>query len=99
VEIDRAKFAHGPFAEKSVKYARWLKTEAFRQRFHADGGVWLVVTEGGLIHPDRAFNFGAFTNLNPNVNPTDRAAILRHERGHMLNNAYFGILGRAHRRR
>jgi RHS repeat-associated protein len=56
----------------------------------------MVVTEGGWIRPGRAFNFGLFTNVNPNdpaiQNPTDRALVLRHERGHMLNNAYFGIL-------
>jgi len=56
----------------------------------------MVVTEGGWIEPGRAMNFGMFTNLN-NCNPgvrncTDRELILRHERGHMLNNAYFGIL-------
>ncbi len=52
----------------------------------------MIVTTGGMIRPDRAFNFGAFTNINPGVNPTDRAAILRHERGHSLNNAYFGVV-------
>jgi RHS repeat-associated protein len=55
-----------------------------------------VVTEGGLIRPGRAWTFGNFIGLNPNdagvQNPTDRALILRHERGHALNNAYFGIL-------
>ncbi|MGH3679991.1 MAG: hypothetical protein ACRDT2_07030, partial [Natronosporangium sp.] len=56
----------------------------------------MIVTTGGAIRPGRAFNFGAFTNLNPNdpgvQNPTDRELILRHERGHSLANAYFGIL-------
>jgi RHS repeat-associated protein len=56
----------------------------------------MIVTEGGTIRPGRAWNFGAFTTINPNdpgiQNPTDRALILRHERGHMLNNAYFGLL-------
>lgn len=56
----------------------------------------MVVTEGGLIRPGRAFNFGAFTNLNPDdagvADPATRELILRHERGHMLNNAYFGVL-------
>jgi RHS repeat-associated protein len=61
----------------------------------------MVVTEGGAIRPGRAWNFGAFTSLNPNStairNPdgtesADREFVLRHERGHMLNNAYFGIL-------
>ncbi len=37
-----------------------------------------------------------FTNLNPNdagvADPATRELILRHERGHMLNNAYFGVL-------
>src|SRR5262245_10924386 len=55
-----------------------------------------VVTEGGWIRPDRAWTFGNFISLNPNdagvQNSTDRALILRHERGHALNNAYFGIL-------
>ncbi len=52
----------------------------------------MVVTQGGWIEPGRAFNFGNFTNLNTNVNPIDRDNILRHERGHSLNNAYFGVL-------
>jgi len=56
----------------------------------------MIVTEGGLIRPGRAFNFGAFTNLNPDdagvSDPATREAILRHERGHSLNNAYFGVL-------
>lgn len=56
----------------------------------------MVVTEGGLIRPGRAFNFGAFTNLNPDdagvSDPATREVILRHERGHSLNNAYFGVL-------
>jgi RHS repeat-associated protein len=56
----------------------------------------MIVTSGGAIRPERAWNFGAFTSLNPNdpgvQNPTDRELILRHERGHSLANAYFGIL-------
>ncbi|HCU52466.1 MAG TPA: hypothetical protein DGG94_22180 [Micromonosporaceae bacterium] len=56
----------------------------------------MIVTTGGAIRAGRAWNFGAFTSLNPNdpgvQNPTDRELILRHERGHSLANAYFGIL-------
>jgi RHS repeat-associated protein len=59
-----------------------------------------IVTEGGWIRPGRAWTSGHFISLNPNDagvrDPTTRSLILRHERGHMLNNAYFGLLQEGH---
>ena len=48
VEIDRATHEVGNFGRKAVAGAKWLTSDAYRQRFdHAVGGVWLVVTTGG----------------------------------------------------
>ncbi|WP_456442570.1 toxin TcdB middle/N-terminal domain-containing protein [Psychroserpens sp.] len=52
----------------------------------------MIVTQGGIIEPPRAFNNGNFTNLNSNISNSIRDDVLRHERGHSLTNAYFGIL-------
>jgi hypothetical protein len=56
----------------------------------------LVVTTGGWIRPARAFTFGNFITMNPHddavTNPATREVILRHERGHALNNVLFGPL-------
>jgi RHS repeat-associated protein len=55
----------------------------------------MLVMNGGLIRPARAGTIGNVIQLNPHdpgvAEPETREGILRHEWGHSLNNAMFGL--------
>jgi RHS repeat-associated protein len=55
----------------------------------------MLVMSGGVIRPGRAWTNGSIIQVNPDdravQDPQKREVILRHEWGHALNNAMFGV--------
>jgi RHS repeat-associated protein len=81
----------------TINLATVILTLGLWDRAHFSIGFYhgMLLIEGGAIRPGRAWTNGTIIQVNPDdegvSDPQTRELILRHEWGHALNNAMFGI--------